>query len=83
MATPEGTPTSTPTATVTPTPEAPCAGDCDEDGMVTIDELVIGANIALGVADLSDCPAFDADENGTVTVDELLQAVANLLAGCP
>jgi hypothetical protein len=76
------TPTSTPMATVTPTPEVSCVGDCNGDGEVTVDELVIGANIALGVTDLSECPAFDADNNGAVTVDELLQAVANSLTGC-
>lgn len=77
------TPTTTPLATVTPTPEVvACVGDCNGDGEVSVDELVVGANIALGLSDLSECPPFDADRRGTVTVDELLQGVANSIAGC-
>jgi hypothetical protein len=77
------TPTATPTATVTPTPETSCIGDCNGDGEVSINELVLATNIALGLTDLDQCPSLDADGNGAVTVDEVLQAVANLLNGCP
>jgi hypothetical protein len=72
----------TPTPTATP-PASACVGDCNHDDQVTIDELVVGINIALGLADLSACPEFDADGSGTVTVDELVQAVDNALNGCP
>jgi hypothetical protein len=60
-----------------------CVGDCDEKGRVTVDELVVGVNIALGNALLSQCDQFDKDRNGRVTVDELVTAVNNALNGCP
>ena len=71
---------STPTATVTP---IPCVGDCDANGEITVDELVIGANIALGVASVAECPAFDCGHDGRVTVACLVQAVDHALTGCP
>lgn len=60
-----------------------CAGDCDGNGRVTVDELVKGVNIALETGELSTCVAGDRDGNGRVTVDELVAAVTGLLAGCP
>jgi hypothetical protein len=84
-----GTPTvpATVTATVpaaTPTrPRAgPCVADCNEDGEVSVDEIVFATQIALGLASVGDCPAADFDEDQQVTVDELLQAVQALLGGC-
>ena len=55
-------------------------GDCDGDGVVTVDEIIVGVNIALGSAPLTDCASLDADGNGAVTVDELITAVNNALA---
>lgn len=79
--------TSTPTSTLTPTPstsptEAPCAGDCNGDGDVTIDELVTGLDIALGLESLDACEALDTDRDGVVTIDELIEAVDSSLTGC-
>lgn len=48
-----------------------CPGDCEMSGTVTVDELLLGVNIALGPLPLVNCPSFDADGNGLVTVDEL------------
>ena len=59
-----------------------CAGDCDWDSQVTVDELVRGANIALGTAPLSACEMFDRDGSRTLTVDELVRGVNNVLNGC-
>src|SRR5690242_5095754 len=59
------------------------AGDCSGDGSVTVDELIIGVNIALGEAPLSSCPVFDVDGDGTVTIDELIAAVNLALSGGP
>jgi hypothetical protein len=59
-----------------------CAGDCDGNGTVSIDELVRAVNIALEAQALDRCPAADADGSGRVTVEELLQAVNAALAGC-
>lgn len=76
--------TASPTVTATPlrTP-APCGGDCNADGMVTVDELLRGVNIALGNQPISDCLGFDRSGDGTVTVDELIFAVTLALDGCP
>jgi hypothetical protein len=64
-------------------PQATCPGDCGGDRLVTVEELIRAVNIALGSADLSDCPASDTDGNGLVTVDELIKAVNAALTGCP
>ena len=76
--TPTPTPTGAPTGTV-----SFCVGDCEGNGMVAINELVLGVNIALGSAPIGDCPAFDCQNNGTVPVNCLVQAVNNALDGCP
>lgn len=62
---------------------AACAGDCNGDGTVTVDEIIRGVNIALGLTAVDDCLAFDADGGGSVTVDEIVTAVNNALSGCP
>jgi hypothetical protein len=69
-----------PTPTAGPTT---CVGDCDGGGAVTVDELVSGINIALGLRPITDCTAFDAGADGKVTVDEILAATNNALGGCP
>jgi DNA-binding beta-propeller fold protein YncE len=58
-------------------------GDCNGDGAVTVDELVVGVNIALENTPLVQCPAFDANADGAVTVDELILGVTVALAGGP
>jgi hypothetical protein len=81
--------TPTPTATVpspTPTPTrrpAPCLGDCDGDGRVTVDEVITMVNIALGSSPISACEAGDVDGGGQITVDEIVTAVNLALDGCP
>jgi cysteine-rich repeat protein len=60
-----------------------CLGDCNENGSVSITELVVGVNIGLGLTDISVCPQFDSrDPTGVVTVDELVEAVANSITEC-
>ena len=84
--TPAPTATVTPTSASTPTPTpgpADCAGDCNGDGQVSINELIQGVNIALGNAAASTCVAFDRDDNGQVTVNELIAGVNSALGGCP
>jgi hypothetical protein len=75
-------PTPPPTPTLTPT-RIPCAGDCDASGFVTIDEVLVLVNIALGNAPTSLCPAGDVNGDKSVTVDEILAAVKSALNGCP
>lgn len=69
-------------AGVTPPPSS-CAGDCNGDNNVAINELIIGVNIALGQAPLANCPSFDTNNNGSVAINELISAVNNALNGCP
>lgn len=62
---------------------AACIGDCGGDGAVTVDELLLGVNIALGSAGADTCAAIDANSDRRVTVDEILSAVTAILTGCP
>ncbi len=77
----------TPTATITPTPDGVrtlvCAGDCDENQHVRVDELVRGVYVCLGTLQLRSCPALDANRDQSVTIDELVMAVNSALNGCP
>jgi YVTN family beta-propeller protein len=66
-----------------PPAETSCIGDCDGSDSLSIGELIIGVNIALGNQPLSACPAFDGDGNGQVGIGELISAVSNSLNGCP
>jgi hypothetical protein len=59
-----------------------CAGDCGDDGQVTVDEILIMVNIALGNLDVSQCQGGDANHDGQITIDEILTAVNNALNGC-
>jgi hypothetical protein len=74
------TSTEPPPATGTPGPI--CAGDCDNGGAVTVDEIIGLVNIALGTGELSGCSSGDGDRNGQITVDEILTAVNRALEGC-
>src|SRR5262245_582539 len=58
-----------------------CLGDCDGRGTVAVNELVLGVNIALGLATRAACTAFDPNNNG-VSIDELVRGVSNALLGC-
>ncbi len=62
---------------------AVCGGDCSGDGEVTVNELIIGVNIALGSASVGQCNAIDANGDGDVTINEIISAVNAALAGCP
>ena len=81
---PTESPTQTviPPATPSPTPVAVCAGDCNGDGQVTVEELLTMVNIALGNADVSECTPEGTRRDSGVTVDEILAAVNNALNGC-
>lgn len=61
-----------------------CVGDCNGDGMVTVDEILVMVNIALDPNNnpITLCAAGDSDHSNTITVDEILAAVNNALSEC-
>ena len=61
--------------------QPPCAGDCNGDAHVSIDELVTGVTLMLAPGS-RDCAAMDGDHNGTVIISELVSAVGAALDGC-
>jgi hypothetical protein len=71
-------------AIVTAAPAAAqiCAGDCNGDRSVGVDEIVLGVRIALGDAPIGDCAAMDGDRDGAVSVNELVAAITQVLQGC-
>ena len=60
-----------------------CVGDCNDDGQVTVDDLLIMVNIALGLAPFAECPAGDSSGDDMITIEDILIAVSNALNGCP
>lgn len=83
--TPVSTATHSPTTTPPPSPTATvsgCHGDCDGNGVVSIDELVLAVNISLGLRPVSDCRSVDRNGSGEVTIDEIIVAIANAQNGC-
>ena len=60
-----------------------CPGDCNGDGQVTINEVVLLINIDLDEASLSSCQAGDRNLDGTVTIEEILAAINSALNDCP
>lgn len=85
---PPDTPSATPTASPTP---IVCVGDCNADRAVSVDEVLRGVNIALGMLPLSRCPSFDCNSDcgagpspmPPASVTCLIRGVNNALAGCP
>jgi hypothetical protein len=65
-----------------PTSVPACVGDCDASQQVTVDEVLVGVNIALGQQQVAVCPAFDRDASESLTVDELVSGVDTALNGC-
>ena len=59
-----------------------CPSDCDGDGTVGINELVLGVEIALGSAGTDRCAAADIDGDGQVAIQELIAGVDAALNGC-
>jgi hypothetical protein len=59
-----------------------CVGDCNGNGTVAINELIIGVRISLEESPLEVCPVFDVNDSGTVAINELILGVNNSLNGC-
>lgn len=77
--------TPEPTAIVqaTPTVRRGCSLDCDEDGLVTIDEVQTIAAIYLEMRGLAVCPNADAGGDGKVSIQEVQLAANEYLGACP
>jgi len=66
-----------------PTPTvAPCAGDCNGDAAVAINELLTCVNIALGTLAPDACAACEPYRDTEVTITSILRAINNALFGC-
>ena len=63
-------------------PAGRCAGDCNGDGHVTVDEIITMANIALGKPVAGGCTAGDPNGDRKCTIDEIVAAVNNALSSC-
>jgi len=59
-----------------------CGGDCNTDGSVAIDDLLMMVNVALGTQPVTTCPFGDGNADGQITIEEILAAVATSLTGC-
>lgn len=60
-----------------------CAGDCDGDGTVSLNEVITGIGIGLGTKSLDECPSFDANSDDTVGVTDLIGGVDHSINDCP
>jgi len=80
--TPTLTTSASPSALPTDTPERACAGDCDESGDVTVDNIIVMVSIGLGTQPVSACVQGDTNADEAITVEEILQAVNSALRGC-
>jgi hypothetical protein len=59
-----------------------CAGDCDADGSVTVNEIIVLVNITLGSLDASACP-HGIPSGRSVDITLIIQAVGYALNNCP
>jgi hypothetical protein len=59
-----------------------CIGDCNDDGNVSINEVIIGVIVALNGGSVDVCLILDADGDQVITIDELILAVNAALLGC-
>ena len=66
----------------TPSPAPTCAGDCDGNGQVTVDEIVRGVNIVMDSVSVDNCRNLDRNDDSRISVYEIMQAVYTALYGC-
>lgn len=59
-----------------------CLGNCNDDRAVTVDEIIVLLNIALGNTDLVACIPGNRSPDVVITIDELVGAVSGALNGC-
>ena len=75
--TPIASPTSTPTPSI-----SGCVGDCNGDGVVTVNELITGIGMALGSLPASTCLSFGVPQSSSIVIGNIVRAVDNALNGC-
>ena len=74
---------ATPRASSTPTTvPAACTGDCDQDGRVTVDEILVGIELFLSTERVVPCGAYPVGESGNIEIAQLVTAVHHALMGC-
>jgi len=59
-----------------------CVGDCNQDGRVSVDELVTSVGIAVDEIPIERCEWADDSGDAVVAVDELVRCVNSTLYGC-
>ena len=59
-----------------------CAGDCNLDGAVAIDEIITGIGIGSRAMPVDRCYAADRDRSGAIAIDEIVSSVASSIHGC-
>jgi hypothetical protein len=71
------------TATTFGGASAACPGDCDGDGVITVDDVLERMRIALGEAELTSCSPASATSGGVETVADVLAALMSVVTACP
>lgn len=66
----------------TPTVKPACTGDCNNDGQVRIQEVILSINLAMGKQPTECCPNADGNRDGRVTISEVQQVIRNATKGC-
>jgi hypothetical protein len=59
-----------------------CPGDCSGDGAVTVEEILLGVNLAL-TGGITGCAAGDSNGDQQIAVPEVVEHINNALHGCP
>lgn len=59
-----------------------CAGDCNQDSRVTVDEIMAAVHVALGHVGVASCNPADRNHDNLVAVEELVASVRAALRGC-
>jgi len=84
--TPRPTPIPTATSTARPSPTIavapPCVGDCEQAGVVTLDDVLAGIGAALAGTGVDPCLGSFGEDGGAVTVEDLVAAVNGASHGC-
>jgi hypothetical protein len=59
-----------------------CPGDCDGDGSIAVNELLIAVDVALGTQQLTVCREADLNGDRRVTIDEVIALILTASSAC-